>query len=132
MEDFQNNNELTFKEEQDNSFGLKDAVAIFLRNIHWFVLSVLVCMTVAVRDDSRSHLVMCSCPALPLYREPVRTDDVAGIVHIDAFSPGFRQPFTAERGALFLVISRCRDLRKLPEQLLCLFSLFCDLIDMVR
>ncbi|MBR4492546.1 MAG: hypothetical protein IKO98_07805, partial [Bacteroidales bacterium] len=48
MEDFQNNNELTFKEEQDNSFGLKDAVAIFLRNIHWFMLSVLVCMTVAV------------------------------------------------------------------------------------
>ncbi|MBP5614290.1 MAG: hypothetical protein J6X35_09140, partial [Bacteroidales bacterium] len=48
MENNQNNNELTFKEEQDNSFGLKDLVAIFLRNIHWFVLSVLVCMTVAV------------------------------------------------------------------------------------
>ena len=48
MIDLQNVNELSFKEEQDNSFGLKDALVIFLRNVHWFVLSVLVCMTVAV------------------------------------------------------------------------------------
>ena len=48
MENNQNNNDLSFLKEQENAMSIKDIVAIFLRNFHWFVLSVAICMGIAI------------------------------------------------------------------------------------